>query len=84
MSNEFTPRLDQICSGYAEVGYLKSEGTKGWDELYWEAVRGIRALEASAWKDGYESRKRQTAQNPPMGFPGHIKPENPYERKAKR
>lgn len=84
MSDGFIPSVDQICAGYAEVGWLKSEGLRGWDDLYWEADRGIRALESAAWEGGYNSRKSQAAQNPPMGFPGHVTPENPYKRKAEQ
>ena len=41
-------------------------------------------MQADAWDEGYESRKHQAAQNPPMGFPGHITPKNPYKKEAEQ
>ena len=38
----------------------------------------INPLRAEAWDEGYDARKHEAAQNPPMGFPGHKTPANPY------
>lgn len=54
MTESFVPDSDQICSGYAETEWLKSQGMNAFTDLYEEAHRGITEIQAEAYKNGWQ------------------------------
>lgn len=75
-SNPYTPDEAELIGCYAAS--MEEHAGENYATAKADAERGIAKIRAEAWDEGYDARKHEAAQNPPMGFPGHKTPANPY------